>query len=122
MRQMPSQNKNSPFSFAVTRALLLFVCSHTYLCILSVFIKLVIFNMEKNMQKYLVLIKLNPLKTNAFFNAFSSLSQNPIEGVNISGSYNVFGNWDIAIWFEANSNDNALHFVWRQDSCNGWCG
>lgn len=44
-------------------------------------------------------------------NAFSSMSQNPIEGVNVSGSYNVFGNWDIAIWFEADSNDNALHFV-----------
>jgi uncharacterized protein with GYD domain len=63
------------------------------------------------MQKYLVLVKLNPLKTNAFFNAFSNLSQNPMEGVNISGSYNVFGVWDIAIWFEADSNDNALHFV-----------
>ncbi len=63
------------------------------------------------MQKYLVLIKLNPLKTGAFFDAFSNLSQNPIEGVNVSGSYNVFGNWDIAIWFEADSNDNALHFV-----------
>ncbi len=63
------------------------------------------------MQKYLVLIKLNPLKTNAFFDAFGTLPQKPMEGVSISGSYNVFGVWDIAIWFEADSNDNALHFV-----------
>jgi uncharacterized protein with GYD domain len=67
--------------------------------------------MQKNMQKYLVLIKLNPMKTNAFFDAFGTLSQKPMEGVNVYGSYNVFGNWDIAIWFEADSNDNALHFV-----------
>ena len=63
------------------------------------------------MQKYLVLIKLNPLKTDAFIKSFSSLSKQPIQGVNVNASYNVFGNWDIAIWFEADSNDNALHFV-----------
>ncbi len=67
--------------------------------------------MQKNMQKFLVLIKLNPLKTNDFFKEFLNLTQSPTEGVNISGSYNVFGNWDIAIWFEADTNDNALHFV-----------
>lgn len=67
--------------------------------------------MQKNRQKYLALIKLDPAKTNAFFNAFSNMSSNPIEGVNLYGSYNVFGNWDIAIWFEADSNDNAIHFV-----------
>ena len=63
------------------------------------------------MQKYLVLVKLNPTKSAAFFDAFGSMSQNPIEGVNVYGSYNVFGNWDIAIWFEADTNDNAIHFV-----------
>ena len=34
-----------------------------------------------------------------------------MQGVNVNASYNVFGNWDIAVWFEADSNDNALHFV-----------
>ncbi|MCW3994681.1 MAG: Lrp/AsnC ligand binding domain-containing protein [Candidatus Bathyarchaeota archaeon] len=67
--------------------------------------------MQKSMQKYLVLVKLNPTKTESFFNKFSSMASTPIEGVNIYGSYNVFGNWDIAIWFEADSNDNAIHFV-----------
>ena len=67
--------------------------------------------MQKNMQKYLVLIKLNPLKTESFFNSLSSMSRAPIEGVNVNASYNVFGNWDMAVWFEADSNDNALHFV-----------
>ena len=67
--------------------------------------------MQKNMQKYLVLIKLNPIKTESLFNSLSSMSRQPIEGVNVNASYNVFGNWDIAVWFEADSNDNALHFV-----------
>ena len=63
------------------------------------------------MQKYLVLIKLNPIKTESFFNSLSSMSRQPIEGVNVNASYNVFGNWDMAVWFEADSNDNAIHFV-----------
>ena len=71
------------------------------------------FRMQKksNMQKYLVLIKLNPAKTENFFNSLSNMSSNPIEGVNLFGSYNVFGDWDMAIWFEADSNENAVHFL-----------
>ena len=67
--------------------------------------------MEKPMQKYLVLIKLNPAKTESFYKALNSLSERPIEGVRINSAYNVFGEWDFALWFEADSNDNALHFV-----------
>ncbi len=67
--------------------------------------------MEKSMQKYLVLIKLNPSNTQSFFDALNKLSDRPIEGVRINASYNVFGDWDIAVWFEADSNENALHFV-----------
>jgi uncharacterized protein with GYD domain len=67
--------------------------------------------MEKNMQKYLVLIKLNPSKTEAFFNSLSAISERPIEGVRVNASYNVFGSWDFAVWFEADSNENAIHFV-----------
>jgi uncharacterized protein with GYD domain len=62
-------------------------------------------------QKYLVLVKLNPSKTEAFFNGLSSLSSTPAEGVTLNSAYNVFGEWDMAIWFEANSNDDAVHFV-----------
>lgn len=67
--------------------------------------------MEKPMQKFLVLIKLSPTKTEQFFNALVGLSDEPIEGVRINASYNVFGDWDVAVWFEADSNENALHFV-----------
>lgn len=70
--------------------------------------------MEKNrrsIQKYLVLVKLNPTKTENFFNSLSRISSQPVSGVRLNASYNVFGEWDIAVWFEADNNDNALHFV-----------
>jgi uncharacterized protein with GYD domain len=67
--------------------------------------------MENKMQKYLVLVKLNPSKAGAFLDGLGNISDQPMEGVKINASYNVFGNWDIAIWFEADSNENAVHFV-----------
>jgi uncharacterized protein with GYD domain len=37
--------------------------------------------------------------------------RNPLKGVRLNASYNVFGEWDFAVWFEADSNDQAVHFV-----------
>jgi uncharacterized protein with GYD domain len=67
--------------------------------------------MEKNMQKYLVLVKLNPAKTETFLDSLSAISERPMEGIRVNASYNVFGTWDFAVWFEADSNENAIHFV-----------
>lgn len=38
-------------------------------------------------------------------------SENPIEGVKLVEAYQVFGKWDFAVLFEADTNANALHFV-----------
>lgn len=70
--------------------------------------------MEKNMQKYIVLVRLNPSKTMPFNNTVSSWPQNPTKGVMLWGAYNIFGNWDFAIWFEADNNEDAYHFVWEK--------
>lgn len=70
--------------------------------------------MEKSIgskQKYLVLLKLNTTKTEKFTNALMSISERPSEGVSLNASYNVLGEWDVAVWFEANNNDEAVHFV-----------
>jgi uncharacterized protein with GYD domain len=70
--------------------------------------------MEKSMnskQKYLILVKVNPSKAEAFCNGLMKLSEMPSEGVKLNTSYSVFGEWDFAIWFEANNNDDAVHFV-----------
>ena len=70
--------------------------------------------MEKSMEskeRYLVLIKLNPAKTEPFYNALMKISERPSEGVRFNAAYNLFGEWDFAVWFEANNNDDAVHFV-----------
>ena len=70
--------------------------------------------MEKSMeskQKYLVLIKLNPSKTETFHNHLMRMSERPSEGVTLNAVYNVFGGWDVAVWFEADNNDKAAHFI-----------
>src|SRR3990172_12275316 len=63
------------------------------------------------LEKYLVLMKLHPAKTMEFWGPFEKLKAEPMKGVKLIASYSVFGKWDIAIWFEADSNDVALHFV-----------
>jgi uncharacterized protein with GYD domain len=37
--------------------------------------------------------------------------EKPIKGVKLEESYQVFGRWDFAVLFEADTNENALHFV-----------
>jgi len=63
------------------------------------------------MGKYLVTIKLNPMKTWDFWKQLEQLPVEPIEGVKLISSYSMVGKWDIAVWFEADSLDNAIHFV-----------
>ena len=63
------------------------------------------------MQKFLLFVKLNPAKTENFYNSLMKITEMPSEGVRLNASYNVFGEWDFAIWFEANNNDDAVHFV-----------
>lgn len=37
--------------------------------------------------------------------------EQPIEGVKLEEAYQVFGQWDFAVLFQADSNLSALHFV-----------
>jgi uncharacterized protein with GYD domain len=66
---------------------------------------------SESKQRYLVLIKLNPSKTEPFYNALNQISESPSEGVRLNAAYNVFGEWDFAVWFQADNNDHAVHFV-----------
>ena len=67
--------------------------------------------MEKSMQRYLVLFKVGAGKGGEFWDGFSKLPETPREGVKLEESYSLFGKWDFALFFKANSNENALHFV-----------
>ena len=37
--------------------------------------------------------------------------EEPMEGVKLEEAFQVFGQWDFAVLFQADTNMNALHFV-----------
>jgi DNA-binding Lrp family transcriptional regulator len=67
--------------------------------------------MNKSIQKYLLFIKLSPNMAAKLYDPLMEFEENPIEGVKLEEAYKVFGQWDFAILFQANSNMDALHFV-----------
>ena len=62
-------------------------------------------------QKYLVMIRISPNMAAKLYEPLMEFSENPIPGVKLQEAYQVFGKWDFAILFEADNNENALHFV-----------
>ena len=67
--------------------------------------------MGKSVQKYLLMIKLSPNMAAKLYEPLMEFSEKPIEGVKLEEAYQVFGQWDFAVLFEADTNENALHFV-----------
>ncbi len=57
------------------------------------------------------MVKLGPAGAGPIYDAIMKWKTEPLAGVKLEEAYQVFGEWDFAILFEANSNDNALHFV-----------
>ncbi len=62
-------------------------------------------------QKYLVYIKISPNMAAKLYEPLMEFSERPIDGVKLEEAYQVFGQWDFAILFQADSNASALHFV-----------
>ncbi|MCW4047696.1 MAG: Lrp/AsnC ligand binding domain-containing protein [Candidatus Bathyarchaeota archaeon] len=67
--------------------------------------------MEKTVQKYLVMIKLSPNMAAKLYEPLMEFGESPIKCVKLEEAYQVFGEWDFAILFQADTNANALHFV-----------
>ena len=67
--------------------------------------------MEKSVQKYLLMIKLSPNMAAKLYEPLMELREKPMEGVKLEEAYQVFGQWDFAVLFQADTNTNALHFV-----------
>jgi uncharacterized protein with GYD domain len=65
----------------------------------------------KTSQKYLAMIKISPNMAAKLYEPLMEFSENPIEGVTLQEAYQVFGKWDFAVLFEADTNAQALHFV-----------
>jgi uncharacterized protein with GYD domain len=62
-------------------------------------------------QKYLAMIRISPNMAAKLYDPLMELSETPTEGVKLEEAYQVFGKWDFAVLFEADTNENALHFV-----------
>ena len=67
--------------------------------------------MEKHGQKYFAFIKLGIKGAGKLYDEIMKWQKNPIDGVKLDEAYQTFGKWDFAVLFEADSNENALHFV-----------
>ena len=66
------------------------------------------------MTEYLVLLKLNPTKIANVINDLRGLPEKPGPGVDLHYVMNVFGTWDVAIWFDADNSDKAVDFIHRK--------
>jgi uncharacterized protein with GYD domain len=67
--------------------------------------------LEKSNQKYLAMIKLGPAGSGKLYAEIMKWKLKPMNGVKLEEAYQVFGKWDFAILFQADTNENALHFV-----------
>ena len=67
--------------------------------------------MAPSKQKYLAMIKISPNMAAKLYEPLMEFEEQPIEGVQLQEAYQVFGRWDFAILFEADTNAAALHFV-----------
>ena len=57
------------------------------------------------------MIKISPNMAAKLYEPLMEFSEKPIAGVILEEAYQVFGKWDFAVLFQANTNEEALHFV-----------
>ncbi len=62
-------------------------------------------------QKYLLMIKLSPNTAAKLYEPLMQFEKVPLKGVTLEESYQVFGQFDFAVLFRADSNAAALRFV-----------
>jgi uncharacterized protein with GYD domain len=67
--------------------------------------------MEKPIQKYLLMIKLSPNMAAKLYEPLMEFDDEPMKGIKLEEAYQVFGDWDFAVLFQADTNASALHFV-----------
>ena len=67
--------------------------------------------MEEFVQKYLLMIKLSPNMAAKLYEPLVQFNEEPVKGIKLEEAYQVFGQWDFAVLFQAETNASALHFV-----------
>jgi hypothetical protein len=66
------------------------------------------------MGEYLVLLKLNPGRIVDAIDALRNLPDKPSSGVDLCYTMNIFGAWDVGVWINADSNNQAIEFVQKK--------
>ncbi|MCW3998762.1 MAG: hypothetical protein NWE93_00805 [Candidatus Bathyarchaeota archaeon] len=65
----------------------------------------------ENAQKFVVFIKIGSKGADGIYQAIMKWNQSPLKGVMLQEACQAFGKWDFMVLFEADTNENALHFV-----------
>ncbi|MCW4017951.1 MAG: Lrp/AsnC ligand binding domain-containing protein [Candidatus Bathyarchaeota archaeon] len=68
-------------------------------------------NMETSVQKYLLMIKLSPNTAAKLYEPLKQFEEETFQGVKLMEAYQIFGQWDFAVLFQADTNADALRFV-----------
>jgi uncharacterized protein with GYD domain len=66
--------------------------------------------------EYLVLLRLNPAKIANVMNDLRNIPEKASSGVDLHYVMNVFGTWDVAMWFDADNSDKAVDFIQKKIS------
>ena len=69
------------------------------------------FSQNNGMTEYFVLLKLSPAKILDAIERLRKLPEEGIQGIDTYYLMNIFGTWDVGVWFNANNNNTALNFV-----------
>ena len=63
------------------------------------------------MSEYLLLLRLNKAKLLKTIDALRKIPRNPIPGVDLDYTMNIFGTWHVAVWFSSNNSTQAIEFI-----------
>jgi hypothetical protein len=66
------------------------------------------------MPEYLVLMKMNPGKIVDTLGDIRKLEDQPVSGVDLRYSMNIFGAWDVGIWINAENSSEVLEFIQKK--------
>ena len=66
------------------------------------------------MPEYLVLLKLNPDRLMETLGAIRNMDEEPVSGIDLLYSMNIFGSFDLGMWISAEKSGQVLDFVQKK--------
>ena len=66
------------------------------------------------MTDFLVLLKISAGKIVDTMDALRKVPRSPMEGVDLAYTMNIFGTWDVGLWFNAENTAQAIDFVHKK--------